>query len=144
MDSLAEHANRKGPNASEPSSDGTSMAGRTSAPSAANVAVRGSVENHRRNRARLGSIRDAHGTTGARETSKGNAYNHLAHRDALIWSAAIGSNERYAAQIDARIDRRVDEMTMRGRLDMLPDQGRELDVQPLTKSPLPVSARAWM
>jgi len=33
---------------------------------------------------------------------------------------------------------------MRGRLDMLPDQGRELDVQPLTKSPLPVSARAWM
>ncbi|MBH0024427.1 hypothetical protein [Salinibacterium sp. SWN248] len=89
-------------------------------------------------------MRDAHRTTGARETSKGSAWNRLGHRDALTGIAAIGSNERHAAQIDARIDTRIDEMTMRGTPDTLSGQGLELDIQPLTKNPLLVSARAWV
>ena len=39
---------------------------------------------------------------------------------------------------------RVDEMTMRGIPQTLTDRELELDVQPLTKTPVPVPARAWV
>jgi hypothetical protein len=39
---------------------------------------------------------------------------------------------------------RVDEMTMRGTPETLSGRELELDVQPLTKTPVPVPARAWV
>jgi len=39
---------------------------------------------------------------------------------------------------------RVDEMTMRGTPETLSEQELELDVHPLTKTPVAVSARAWV
>jgi hypothetical protein len=56
----------------------------------------------------------------------------------------IGSNKRYAAQIDARMNVRADEMTMRGTLETLSEAELELDLHPLTKTSVAVSARAWV
>jgi len=39
---------------------------------------------------------------------------------------------------------RVDEMTMRGTPETLSEEELELDVHPLTKTPVAVSARAWV
>jgi hypothetical protein len=50
----------------------------------------------------------------------------------------------YAAQSDGRMNVLVDEMTMRGAPETLSGRELELDVQPLTKTPVPVPARAWV
>jgi len=57
---------------------------------------------------------------------------------------AIGSNKRYAAQIDARMSAHVDQMMMRGAPQTLSDAELELDVHPLTRTPIPVPASAWV
>ena len=39
---------------------------------------------------------------------------------------------------------RADEMIMRGAPETLTDRELELDVQPLTRTPVPMGARAWV
>jgi hypothetical protein len=54
------------------------------------------------------------------------------------------SSAPYAAQSDGRMNVRVDKTTMRGTPATLTNQEFELDVQPLTQTPIPVPARAWV
>jgi ribosomal protein S7 len=56
----------------------------------------------------------------------------------------IGSNKRYAKQIDQQMTAHVDQMVMRGAPETLSDRELELDVQPLVKAATPVFARAWV
>ena len=63
---------------------------------------------------------------------------------ALSGALVIGSNKRYAAQIDTRMFAHVDEMMMRGTPQTLTDAELELGVYPLTRTPLPVQAQAWV
>jgi len=62
------------------------------------------------------------------------------YRGALV----TGSNKRYAAQIDPRMFAHVDEMMMRGTPQTLTDAELELGLYPLTRTPLPVQAQAWV
>lgn len=56
----------------------------------------------------------------------------------------IGTNKRYAEQIDRRISANIDETVMRGEPFTLTDDELELDSQPLTKPPVAVPAVAWV
>ncbi len=57
----------------------------------------------------------------------------------------MGSNRRYADQIDRRVDARTDEVIMRDRAPVsLTSRELQLDVDPVTITPVPIAARAWV
>jgi hypothetical protein len=56
----------------------------------------------------------------------------------------IGTSKRYAEQIDRRMSEQVVETIMRGEPFSLTEDELELDVQPITRTPVAVSAVAWV
>ncbi len=57
----------------------------------------------------------------------------------------MGSNRRYAAAVDARMDSRILEMLMREHAPIgLNDAELELDIEPVTRPPAPVPVQAWV
>ena len=57
----------------------------------------------------------------------------------------MGSNRRFAAQVDARMDARIADRIMRsGEPLSLSKPELQLDVLPLTKTPIPEQVRAWV
>lgn len=57
----------------------------------------------------------------------------------------MGSNRRYAEQIDVRVDARTDAMVMRDHSPQsLADRELELDEQPLTRPPRAIRVKAWV
>lgn len=58
---------------------------------------------------------------------------------------AIGTNKRYAAQIDKRMDERImQSVTAEQPLQTLTDKELRLDIYPLTTSPQPLEVLAWV
>jgi len=65
--------------------------------------------------------------------------------DALDQERTIGTNKRYAEHIDARMTEKVNAQIMAERTpDGLADSELELDRYPLTRTPTPIKARAWV
>ena len=57
----------------------------------------------------------------------------------------MGTNKRYAARIDREQAIKTDQLLMRdGKPESLTTSELELDQQPLTRTPVPVPARAWV
>ena len=56
----------------------------------------------------------------------------------------MGTSKRYAAHYDQLMSQRVADAAMTGEPESLTDQELQLDVQPLTKSPVPIEAVAWV
>lgn len=57
----------------------------------------------------------------------------------------MGSNRRFAAQVDARMDARIAERIMRSGAPLsLSSVELQLDVQPLTRTPMPEAVRVWV
>jgi hypothetical protein len=57
----------------------------------------------------------------------------------------VGTNKRYAAQIDKRMDERImQSVTAEQPLQTLSDKELRLDVYPLTTSPQPLEVLAWV
>lgn len=57
----------------------------------------------------------------------------------------MGSNRRYAAAVDRRMDDRIAERIMRsGAVLSLSNVELQLDVMPLTRTPQPEPVRAWV
>jgi hypothetical protein len=57
----------------------------------------------------------------------------------------MGTNRRYAAQIDARMSERILQRTAEtGRLETLTDSELELDKRPLTRAPVARPVKAWV
>lgn len=65
--------------------------------------------------------------------------------DALDQERIIGTNKRYAEHIDARMTERINADVMRDHTpDGLSDNELELNRYPLTRTPKPITARAWV
>lgn len=61
------------------------------------------------------------------------------------WDERMTTNRRFAAQVDARMDTRIAERIMRsGEPLSLSSPELQLDVLPLTKTPIPDPVRAWV
>jgi len=76
---------------------------------------------------------------------RGQTVNSLSRGRALSEGAfIIGTSKRYAEQIDRRMSEQVVETIMRGEPFTLTDDELELDVQPITRTPVAVSAAAWV
>ena len=57
----------------------------------------------------------------------------------------MGTNRRYAAEVDRRMDNRILEVLMRDHQPLsLVKNELELDVGPLTRTPVPRPVRAWV
>jgi hypothetical protein len=57
----------------------------------------------------------------------------------------LGTNKRYGASIDRRMDARIAESETQGHeVFSLTTAELELDTQPLTKTPIPKPVRAWV
>jgi hypothetical protein len=57
----------------------------------------------------------------------------------------VGTNVRYAAQIDAKRDEKINEIVMRDHQPQsLTPNELELDLLPLTRTPKPIPAIAWV
>lgn len=56
----------------------------------------------------------------------------------------MGTNKRYSAHYDRLMEHRVEEVVMRGEPTSLSDRELQLDVQPLTRYPVPMEAKAWV
>lgn len=57
----------------------------------------------------------------------------------------MGTNRRYAADVDRRMDARIAERIMSSGAPLsLSNAELELDVQPLTRTPKPHAVRAWV
>jgi len=57
----------------------------------------------------------------------------------------MGTNKRFAAQVDARMDARIAERIMRSGAPLsLSNVELQLDVLPLTRTPVPEAVRAWV
>lgn len=58
---------------------------------------------------------------------------------------AIGTNKRYAAQLDRRMDERIIQSAIAGQpLQSLTEKELRLEVYPLTTSPQPLEVLAWV